>query len=74
LVIVASLFATKQGALVSMAAQIAGTFLQMLETTAICTTSCLFLSETFALELASILASFWCHWSLDTAVVVNIER
>lgn len=43
-------------------------------TTVMCTASCLFLSEAFALKLASILASLWCHWSLNTAVVVHVER
>ena len=37
------------------------------------TTSCLFLSETLALKLASTLASLWCHWGLDTAIVVHVE-
>jgi hypothetical protein len=70
----ASLFLTQQGASVSMALQVAGTSLQTLETTVMCTTSCLFLGKTFTFKLTSILASFWCHWSLDTAIVVYVER
>jgi hypothetical protein len=57
-----------------MAAQIAGMCSQPLETTVMGAASCLFLSEAFSLQLASVLTSFWCYWSLNTTVVVYIER
>jgi hypothetical protein len=43
-------------------------------TAVIYTTSCLLLSKAFTLKLARILASFGCHWCLDAAVVVHVER
>jgi hypothetical protein len=48
--------------------------LPTLETIIECTTSCLFLSKTFALKLAGAFTSFRCHWSLDATVVVYAER
>ena len=50
--------------------------MQRLEKTAIGTRLDLFLSKPPALEPASVLASFWCQWGLDAAiiVVVYVER